>query len=160
METGFPSGRTPTLTGAVTRHLLFVLFDALQVDKRTDEGGGGREEEEGACIEEEKQVRHGYLVSAIFSQRRQGDKRKKRQREEGSAAGKVICLWIEEFFWPELQRESLRGREDGEGEGGTFTGLHLFFFLHALHHLDARQLDRRFIHQRPLRPTANINQNT
>lgn len=34
METGFPSGGTPTLTGAVTRHLLLFCFEALQVDKK------------------------------------------------------------------------------------------------------------------------------
>lgn len=71
----------------------FVLFEALQVDKRTDEGGGGGLVVEGwGCIEEDKQVRHRSLVSAICSRCRQGDKRKKQQREEGSAAGKVICL--------------------------------------------------------------------
>ncbi len=53
-------------------------------------GGGG--------IEEEKQVRHRSLVSAIWSQCRQCDKRKKRQREEGSAAGKVICLSNRRLF--------------------------------------------------------------
>lgn len=49
METGFPSGGTPVLTGAVTRHLPFVSFDALQVDKRTAEGGGGEVRVGDAC---------------------------------------------------------------------------------------------------------------
>lgn len=95
METGFPSGGTPTLAGAVTRHLLLFcstlsrwIKEQMRVEVAGREGGRGGE----GCIEEEKQVRHGYLVSALFSRRMQSDKRKKRQREEGSAAGKVICL--------------------------------------------------------------------
>lgn len=64
METGFPpSGGTPTLRGAVTRHLLFVLLDALQVDKKDQLREGCQRE--GGCVKEEKQVRHRSLVSAI-----------------------------------------------------------------------------------------------
>lgn len=69
METGFPSSGTHE-----SRNQTPVLFDALQVDERTDEGGGeGRSEE--------KQVRHRALVPAICSQRRQREKRKRRKRE-------------------------------------------------------------------------------
>lgn len=68
METGFPSSGTHESRNQTPA---FVLFGALQVDERTDEGGGeGRSEE--------KQVRHRSLVPAICSQRRQ---RKKRKRE-------------------------------------------------------------------------------
>lgn len=92
----FPLRRDSQAHGSRNQTPAFVLFEPLQVDKRTDEGGGGGVGEWG-CIEEERQVRHRSLVSAIWSRCRQGDKRKKQQREEGSAAGKVICLRIEDF---------------------------------------------------------------
>ncbi len=70
----FPLQRDSHAHGSCNQTPAFVLCDALQVDKRTDEGGGGGVMmvcvcvRGGGCIEEEKQVRHRALISAIRSQ--------------------------------------------------------------------------------------------
>lgn len=66
-----PSGGTPTLRGAVIRHLLFVLLDALQVDKKDQLREGCQREEGGVCVKKQRQVRHRSLVSAIRCERTQ-----------------------------------------------------------------------------------------
>lgn len=143
----FPLRRDSHAHGSRNQTPAFVLFEALQVDKRTDEGGGGREGIEGGkwgCIEEEKQVRHRSLVSAIWSERRQGDKRKNRQREEGSAASGESYLPVNRgLFFPTraaARERKRRRRRRGRGRG-TFTGgLHLFSCTQSLGHSAA---DRR-----------------
>lgn len=84
METRFPIRRDSHPYGSSNQIPAFVLLRARQVDERTDEGGGGG----GGGAE--RKVRHGSLVSAVWSQSSRGDRRKK--RAEGSAVRKkVIC---------------------------------------------------------------------
>lgn len=65
METGFPSSGTPTLNEKRNQTPAFVLFDALQVDKRANgEGGWYRKGEAGAS----QIFGFGYLLSAQAEQ--------------------------------------------------------------------------------------------
>lgn len=56
-------------------------------------------------------MRHTSLVSAIWSRCRQGDKRKKRQREEGSAQGKLFACESKTF----MTRAAVKAKEKGRG---------------------------------------------
>lgn len=80
---GFHLRRDSRAHGSCNQTPAFVLFDALQVDKRTVEGGGGEVRVGGGGGRgEERKVRQRSLVSAVCSQCDKRKKQPKRQREK------------------------------------------------------------------------------
>lgn len=150
--------------GSCNQTPAFVLFEALQVDKRADEvgsgkGGGWRGGGGGLGTEEERQVRHRSLVSAIWSQRRQGDKRKKRIRgteKRELQRGKLLACESKTFSTRAAVRAIDKKREKRRGRciyrRATVGGI---FLMHSITWTLCSRLT--FIHQRlPLCPIANI----